>query len=243
LKRMSKYHLFIIVIADLHSISDLESKLGAGLIEEVIQVAEGEHQIVETMIKAKMSVTLLRHSCMSSNEMQLGTSRGAITRGPMGLLRAHDTHVNSEAIDVHVSEVYIVELQPVYHNVPCQLPRSGSCPRRRFAMMNLSPCNACLFLTYFPSSPSPPPPAPPPPPACSKASLLAAFLFPKILTVFCFSMSDISPQFPILERLPSLLTTNGPRWSSFTVFPPVLMSMVVVCRFEDGEGRASGRSG
>ena len=41
-------------MTELHSISDLESKLGAGLIEEVIQVAEGEHQLVETMIKAKM---------------------------------------------------------------------------------------------------------------------------------------------------------------------------------------------
>jgi NADH dehydrogenase (ubiquinone) 1 alpha subcomplex subunit 5 len=36
------------------SISDLESKLGAGLIEEVIQVAEGEHMMVDTMIKSKM---------------------------------------------------------------------------------------------------------------------------------------------------------------------------------------------
>jgi len=35
-------------------ISELESKLGAGLIEEVIQVAEGEHKIVDEMIKAKM---------------------------------------------------------------------------------------------------------------------------------------------------------------------------------------------
>jgi NADH dehydrogenase (ubiquinone) 1 alpha subcomplex subunit 5 len=41
-------------VTDLLRISDLESRLGAGLIEEVIQVAEGEHQLVETMIKAKM---------------------------------------------------------------------------------------------------------------------------------------------------------------------------------------------
>ncbi|KAI8938572.1 hypothetical protein NX059_004451 [Plenodomus lindquistii] len=36
------------------AISDLESQLGAGLIEEVIQVAEGEHKLVDTMIAAKV---------------------------------------------------------------------------------------------------------------------------------------------------------------------------------------------
>ncbi|KAH3915516.1 hypothetical protein HBI56_149250 [Parastagonospora nodorum] len=36
------------------AISDLESKLGAGLIEEVIQVAEGEHKLVDDMIKSKV---------------------------------------------------------------------------------------------------------------------------------------------------------------------------------------------
>ncbi|KAH7064162.1 ETC complex I subunit conserved region-domain-containing protein [Paraphoma chrysanthemicola] len=36
------------------AISDLESKIGAGLIEEVIQVAEGEHDLVETMVKNKV---------------------------------------------------------------------------------------------------------------------------------------------------------------------------------------------
>jgi NADH dehydrogenase (ubiquinone) 1 alpha subcomplex subunit 5 len=36
------------------SIADLESRIGAGLIEEVIQVAEGEHKLVETMIAAKV---------------------------------------------------------------------------------------------------------------------------------------------------------------------------------------------
>jgi NADH dehydrogenase (ubiquinone) 1 alpha subcomplex subunit 5 len=32
----------------------LEQKIGAGLIEEVIQVAEGEHKLVDTMIKNKV---------------------------------------------------------------------------------------------------------------------------------------------------------------------------------------------
>ncbi|KAH9876870.1 hypothetical protein IAQ61_002231 [Plenodomus lingam] len=36
------------------AISDLESQLGAGLLEEVIQVAEGEHKLVDTMIAAKV---------------------------------------------------------------------------------------------------------------------------------------------------------------------------------------------
>ncbi|KAF1913244.1 ETC complex I subunit conserved region-domain-containing protein [Ampelomyces quisqualis] len=36
------------------AISDLESKLGAGLIEEVIAVAEGEHKLVDTMVKSKV---------------------------------------------------------------------------------------------------------------------------------------------------------------------------------------------
>lgn len=37
-----------------YSISDLESRMGAGLIEEVIQVAEGEHKLVDVMIQAKV---------------------------------------------------------------------------------------------------------------------------------------------------------------------------------------------
>ncbi|OAL03461.1 hypothetical protein IQ06DRAFT_243376 [Phaeosphaeriaceae sp. SRC1lsM3a] len=36
------------------AISDLESRLGAGLIEEVIQVAEGEHKLVDHMIENKV---------------------------------------------------------------------------------------------------------------------------------------------------------------------------------------------
>lgn len=36
------------------SIADLENKIGAGLIEEVIAVAEGEHQLVDTMIESKV---------------------------------------------------------------------------------------------------------------------------------------------------------------------------------------------
>jgi NADH dehydrogenase (ubiquinone) 1 alpha subcomplex subunit 5 len=32
----------------------LESKIGAGLIEEVIQVAEAEHALVDTMIESRV---------------------------------------------------------------------------------------------------------------------------------------------------------------------------------------------
>ncbi len=35
-------------------ISALENKIGAGLIEEVIQVAEGELKLVDTMVQAKV---------------------------------------------------------------------------------------------------------------------------------------------------------------------------------------------
>lgn len=34
-------------------ISEVESQIGAGLIEEVIQVAKGEYKLAEEMLKAK----------------------------------------------------------------------------------------------------------------------------------------------------------------------------------------------
>ncbi len=37
-------------------ISDAETQIGAGLIEEVIQVAEGELKLVDTMIESKVYV-------------------------------------------------------------------------------------------------------------------------------------------------------------------------------------------
>jgi NADH dehydrogenase (ubiquinone) 1 alpha subcomplex subunit 5 len=36
-----------------HRIAELETKIGAGLIEEVIQVAEGELKLVDIMTQAK----------------------------------------------------------------------------------------------------------------------------------------------------------------------------------------------
>lgn len=35
-------------------IEELENKIGAGLIEEVVQVAEGELKLVDTMIQSKV---------------------------------------------------------------------------------------------------------------------------------------------------------------------------------------------
>ena len=38
----------------MYRVSELEHKIGAGLIEEVIEVAEGELKLVDTMLKAKV---------------------------------------------------------------------------------------------------------------------------------------------------------------------------------------------
>jgi NADH dehydrogenase (ubiquinone) 1 alpha subcomplex subunit 5 len=43
-----------ITYANRARISDIESQIGAGLIEEIIQVAEGEHKLVDEMVKAKV---------------------------------------------------------------------------------------------------------------------------------------------------------------------------------------------
>lgn len=37
-----------------HRIEEIEHKIGAGLIEEVIQVAEGEEQLVDVMIRDRV---------------------------------------------------------------------------------------------------------------------------------------------------------------------------------------------
>lgn len=45
--------LNIILILLFNRISEIEDKIGAGLIEEVIEVAEGELALVDTMIESK----------------------------------------------------------------------------------------------------------------------------------------------------------------------------------------------
>jgi NADH dehydrogenase (ubiquinone) 1 alpha subcomplex subunit 5 len=37
----------------MHRISEIEGQIGAGLIEEVIQVAHGEHALVDKIIESK----------------------------------------------------------------------------------------------------------------------------------------------------------------------------------------------
>ena len=37
-----------------YRVSDLEQKIGAGLIEEVVSVAEGELKLVDVMVQAKV---------------------------------------------------------------------------------------------------------------------------------------------------------------------------------------------
>lgn len=84
------------------------------------------------------------------------------------------------------------------------------------------------------------PPSYSPFPSFSNASRLSIFLFPNTLSVFCRSISLISPQLLIRDSVPSLLTTNGPMWSSLTVDPPLDMSILVVGVPLEGLGRGRG---
>jgi hypothetical protein len=55
----------------------LENKIGAGLIEEVIQVAEGELKLVGVMVKSKVYVSLSVFLSVPANyASQMGRSRG-----------------------------------------------------------------------------------------------------------------------------------------------------------------------
>lgn len=74
-------------------------------------------------------------------------------------------------------------------------------------------------------------------PACLRASKRCLFLFCKIRIVFFFSMSAILSQFVILEIVPSLLTTMGPRWSSATPSPDPTSSLMPPA---GGSGRPRG---
>jgi hypothetical protein len=60
-----------------HRVSDLETKIGAGLIEEVIQVAEGEMKLVDVMVKSKAYVSLSAFIWVPANHApQMGRFRG-----------------------------------------------------------------------------------------------------------------------------------------------------------------------
>lgn len=58
----------------LNRINDIENKIGAGLVEEVIMVAEGELTLVDEMIAAKvyaLSLAFLMDSLLT--HLQMGT--------------------------------------------------------------------------------------------------------------------------------------------------------------------------
>lgn len=58
-------------------IGEIEDKIGAGLIEEVIDVAQGELNLVDTMEKSKMYVPSRETSLKTdTNQPQMGGSRG-----------------------------------------------------------------------------------------------------------------------------------------------------------------------
>jgi hypothetical protein len=81
-------------------ISELEEKLGAGLIEEVIQVAQGEEQLVKTMIENQVYVLSYRYGSFASKlikKIQLGGSRRDTTRRPVDISRAHASSSNIDA--------------------------------------------------------------------------------------------------------------------------------------------------
>jgi hypothetical protein len=46
------------MLTELCRVNEIETKIDAGLLEEVIQVAEGEMRLVQTMIKNKVYVCL-----------------------------------------------------------------------------------------------------------------------------------------------------------------------------------------
>jgi hypothetical protein len=100
---------------------------------------------------------------------------------------------------------------------------------------HILPAHLHITPSYF-SSPSPCAAAAP-----FSAANLSLFLLPIILSVFFFSISAILSQFEIRLMVPSTLTTMGPRWSSETVVPPVLMSSWVA--LAGAAGRARGALG
>lgn len=68
-------------------ISEVENKIGAGLIEEVIQVAEGELELVDVMSKAEVYV-LTSSLQEDTNSRQMGRLRGEASRGAVVIFHA-----------------------------------------------------------------------------------------------------------------------------------------------------------
>lgn len=68
----------------------MENKIGAGLIEEVIQVAEGELKLADVMLKSKAYVTISASSptTLANFQLQMGGPRRETGRGTMDILHA-----------------------------------------------------------------------------------------------------------------------------------------------------------
>lgn len=75
-------------------ISEAETQIGAGLIEEVIQVAEGELSLLQTMVDSKVYAPPERssHFQRNANSWQMGGVGGEATSRPMGILCEGPTH-------------------------------------------------------------------------------------------------------------------------------------------------------
>ena len=53
---MSSWQIILQVLIRLYRIHNAEDRIGGGLIEEVIQVAEGELKLLDTMLESKVYV-------------------------------------------------------------------------------------------------------------------------------------------------------------------------------------------
>lgn len=67
-------------------IEDIENKIGGGLIEEVIQVAQGELKLVDTMIESKAYVLHYDMIEFLLTAVQMGKPYRTITKRPMVIL-------------------------------------------------------------------------------------------------------------------------------------------------------------
>ena len=76
-----------ILLTQVTRVSDLERQLSAGLIEEVVEVAKGELDLVDSMKKARMYVSPLTNVDVTDNSAQMGRVGRETSRGPMAILR------------------------------------------------------------------------------------------------------------------------------------------------------------
>ena len=92
----SRHHQRVLTLG--YRIDAIEKKIGAGLIEEVIQVAEGELQLVDEMLRHQVYVLSARTVHDSSTLLihnQMGGARREVPARSMVLLRAWKPGVDS----------------------------------------------------------------------------------------------------------------------------------------------------